>query len=276
MTGYREANAFFSLNPVHGASRCGGLSHWNLKRVAQVVMSVDSHHRKQFCRLIKQCFPNTQFVITTHDQVWARQMRSEGVVDSKSVVAFHTWTVDTGPVLDEVTEVWDLIRNDLEKNDVPAAAARLRRHLEYVAAELADELGARVPFRGDGAYDMGDLLGAVIGRQGDLLKSAAKAARSWNHADDLAKVEEMQSSRKRICDGWNGEQWAINKAVHYNDWANFSREEFNSLVEVIKNLLNQFRCNKTGCDSWLTLTPKKDPLDLRCACGSLRLNLKEK
>jgi wobble nucleotide-excising tRNase len=92
-----------------------------------VVMSVDSQHRKQFCKLLKAKFPNTQFRITTHDQVWARQLRTEGVVGAKSAVAFHTWTVETGPVLDEVAEVWDKIDADLAKNEVPTAAARLRR-----------------------------------------------------------------------------------------------------------------------------------------------------
>ncbi len=94
-----------------------------------VVMSVDSQHRKQFCKLLKERFPQTQFIITTHDQVWARQIRSEGLIGAKAAVAFHHWTVETGPVLDEVAEVWDQIDKDLAKNDVPAAASRLRRHL---------------------------------------------------------------------------------------------------------------------------------------------------
>ena len=69
-------------------------SQFKLAVLDDVVMSVDSQHRKRFCKLLKTHFPQTQFVITTHDQVWAKQMRTEGVVDSKSSVAFHTWTVD--------------------------------------------------------------------------------------------------------------------------------------------------------------------------------------
>ncbi|MCH7685348.1 MAG: acyltransferase domain-containing protein [Planctomycetes bacterium] len=66
------------------------------------------------------------------------------------------------------------------------ASGRLRRHMEYVAGELADQLGAKPPYRGDFSYDLGDLLPAVIGRHGELLKLAAKAANSWN--DDVAKA----------------------------------------------------------------------------------------
>jgi len=41
-----------------------------------VVMSVDHGHRKQFCTLLKTHFPDTQFIITTHDNVWAKQMQT--------------------------------------------------------------------------------------------------------------------------------------------------------------------------------------------------------
>lgn len=240
-----------------------------------VVMSVDSQHRKQFCKLLKTKFPSTQFVITTHDQVWARQLRSEGVVSAKSAVAFHTWTVETGPILDEVAEVWDKIDADLAKNEVPTAAGRLRRHLEYVAADLADELGAMVCFRADGGYDMGQLLGAVIGRQGELLKSAAKAAKSWDDQEQLKRVEALQKARSEIMATSSVEQWAINKAVHYNEWADLSKNDFKPVVTAFKQLLQQFRCDKPKCDSWLSLTPKALPVELRCACGAFHLNLKE-
>lgn len=241
-----------------------------------VVMSVDSQHRKQFCKLLKTKFPNTQFIVTTHDQVWARQLRSEGVVGAKSSVEFHTWTVETGPVLDEVAEVWDKIDGDLAKNDVPAAAGRLRRHLEYVANDLADELGAKVSYRADGGYDMGELLSAVIGRQGELLKSALKAAKSWDDKEQIAKIDALQKERTEILAAKEGEQWVINKAIHYNEWAELSRNDFKPVVTVFKQLLQQFRCEKLKCDSWLSITPRNDPVELRCACGTFHLNLKEK
>jgi hypothetical protein len=51
-----------------------------------VVMSVDSGHRYQFCKLLKSEFPDTQFVITTHDRLWAEQMKSAGLVTGKTSV----------------------------------------------------------------------------------------------------------------------------------------------------------------------------------------------
>jgi energy-coupling factor transporter ATP-binding protein EcfA2 len=152
-----------------------------------VVMSIDQGHRKQFCTLLKTRFPDTQFIITTHDKVWAKQMQTEGLVDSNGGIVFHSWSVQTGPIFEQLADVWNQIDQDLAKNDVSSAAARLRRHLEYISADLADLLGAKPAFHGDFSYDLGDLLPAVIGRQGELLKLAAKSAHDWN--DDVAKTK---------------------------------------------------------------------------------------
>ena len=67
----------------------------------------------------------------------------------------------------------------------------------------------------------------------------------------------------------------LNKAVHYNEWANFSRSEFKAVVDAFKALLLEFRCSKPECDSWLYVTPRKgDPEVLRCRCMSVNFNLK--
>jgi hypothetical protein len=133
-----------------------------------VVMSVDSGHRYQFCKLLKTQFPDTQFVITTHDRLWAAQMKSAGLVTGKTSVAFHSWTIDTGPLVETNQETWDEIAAALAKGKVEVAAAALRHHLEYVSRLLADQLGAAMPFRADANYELGDLLPAVLSRMKEL------------------------------------------------------------------------------------------------------------
>ena len=195
---------------------------------------------------------------------------------TKSGVAFHSWSVQTGPIFEQVSEVWDQLEADLAKNDVETAASRLRRHLEYIAGELADQLGAKPVYRRDFSYDLGDLLPALIGRQGELLKLAA-AGNDWKDDDLRAKVEAMKITRTATLTTFGGEQWVINKAVHYNGWASFSRSEFRAVVEAFKALLLPFRCPKAECDSWLYVTPRKgDEEALRCHCMGINLNLKPK
>src|SRR5262249_46665503 len=42
-----------------------------------VLMSVDTGHRREVCTLLRTEFPKTQFVLTTHDQIWLQYMRTQ-------------------------------------------------------------------------------------------------------------------------------------------------------------------------------------------------------
>ena len=252
-------------------------SRFNFAVLDDVVMSVDQAHRKEFCRLLKTRFPATQFIITTHDRVWAKQMQTEGLVESKGGVAFHSWSVQTGPIVEEAADVWDRIEADVEKGEIDVAAGRLRRHMEYVSGELADGLGAKPRYRGDFAHDLGDLLSAVIGRHGELLKRAATAAKNWKNEDAQVAVEALKQARAEAVARYGGEVWVVNKAVHWNEWANLSKAEFQDVVKAFRSLLEQLECTNEECHSRLYVTPRKGEEEtLRCLCGSVSVNLRMK
>ena len=239
-----------------------------------VVMSVDAAHRYQFCRLLKHHFPDTQFVITTHDRLWAEQMKSAGLVTGSTSLSFYGWTVDTGPLVESNSEIWDEISTALDKGKVEVAAAALRRHLEYASRHLADLLGASLPFRADGSYELGDLLPGVLRRLRELYGKAADAAQSFGNAE-ARQIATQQKEVLSTCNGaTNVEQWAVNKAVHYNEWANFGKRDFQPVVAAFKELLECFRCK--SCDSWLHVTPRSTPETLRCSCNRVSFNLKSK
>lgn len=80
--------------------------------------------------------------------------------------------------------------------------------------------------------------------QGELLKLAMKAAKSWVDQEQIAKVEVLQKARAEILVESNGEQWVINKAIHYNEWADLSKNDFKPVVTAFRKLLEQFRCDK--------------------------------
>ena len=71
------------------------------------------------------------------------------------------------------------------------------------------------------------------------------------------------------------EQWAINPAVHYNEWENFSKEDFMPVVKAYKELLSIMRCEK--CETWLYVSPSRgDAESFRCSCAQINFNLKSK
>jgi hypothetical protein len=239
-----------------------------------VVMSVDSGHRYQFCKLLKTHFPATQFIITTHDRLWAEQMKSAGLVTAKTSLAFHSWTVDTGPLVESNEEIWDEIAAALAKGKVEPAAAGLRHHLEYASRQLANDLGATPVFHADGNYELGELLPSVLGRMRSLCGKAADAAQSWGNT----AAKDAATARKKVLSESNAassvEQWAVNRAVHYNEWANFGKKDFEPVIAAFKELLECFRC--VDCQSWLYVTPRASPEALRCSCSAINMNLKPK
>lgn len=249
-------------------------NRFTLALLDDVVMSVDAGHRYQFCKLLKTHFPNTQFIITTHDRLWAEQMKSAGLVTAKTSIAFHGWTIDTGPLVESNVEIWDEITAALAKGKVEVAAAALRHHLEYVSRFLADQLGATPQFRADGNYELGELLPSVLARMKSLYGKAADAAQSWGNNDEKESVAKRKASLSTAAGAKNVEEWAVNKAVHYNEWANFGRKDFEPVVAAFKELLGCFRCET--CESWLHVTPRGSPESLRCACNAINLNLKSK
>jgi ABC-type transport system involved in cytochrome c biogenesis ATPase subunit len=239
-----------------------------------VVMSVDTGHRYQFCKLLKTHFPDTQFIITTHDRVWAEQMKSAGLVTGKKCLAFHSWTIDTGPLVESTEEIWVEIDASLAKGNVEDAASALRHHIEYISRLLADQLGAPIPFRADGNYELGDLLPNALGRMKDLYGKATDAAQSWGNAAAKEAAANRKTTLSHASAVANVEQWAVNKALHYNEWANFGKKDFEPVVAAFKDLLGCFRCE--ACDSWLYVTSRTNPEAMRCHCNAINLNMKPK
>ena len=236
-----------------------------------VVMSVDAGHRYEFCKLLKTKFPDTQFIITTHDRLWAEQMKSAGLVNSKTSVAFHSWTVETGPLVESSAEIWEDISASLAKGKVETAAASLRRHVEYSARVLADQIGAAPTFRADNNYDLGDLLPPVIGRMKKLYGKAADAAQSWGNTTAKELIAKKKTHFSSCALARDEEQWAVNKAVHFNEWANFGKKDFEPVVQAFKELLDCFRCD--DCKAWIYLSPPRGNLEsLRCPCNGINLN----
>lgn len=240
-----------------------------------VVMSVDAEHRRQICHLLATSFPHRQFLITTHDKTWANQLKSEGVVTPRTIMEFYNWHIETGPLVNYEVDMWKQIEEDLQKNDVPSAAGKLRRGAEEFFGMVCDALQAQVTYKLNGRWELGNFLDAAMGEYSDLLKQAKDAAQSRGNAELFDLLQELDSTRKQIYKRSNAEQWAVNANVHYNNWANFSPNDFRPVVEAFQELYALFVCNE--CGGMLRLaTMGITPVTLRCNCGKVDWNLKKK
>ncbi len=240
-----------------------------------VMMSVDSDHRKQACRLLANFSPDRQFLITTHDKTWANQLKSEGVVNSQGLIEFYNWNVDTGPQVNYEVDFWERIEEDLQKNDVSAAAARLRRGSEQFFSMACDSLQAQITYKINGRWQLGDFLPAAISRYKSLLKQAKIAAQTWGDMESFEMLQELENEAPQIIKRSNAEQWAVNSSVHYNNWANLSEEDFRPVVEAFQHLCDLFLCGSCGGMLQLAMT-EMTPVDVRCNCGKVFLEFNKK
>jgi hypothetical protein len=235
-------------------------------------MSVDAGHRREVCALLKSEFSNTQFIITTHDPIWLKHMRAEGLIPGKAAVQFRGWSVDHGPALWDDRDVWEEIDECLQQNDVRSAASLLRHYLEYVSAELCHRLRAPVEFHGDARYQLGELLPAAVSHMRRLFRKAKDAANSWKQQDVVERVGILDAEFSKLLGASNVEQWQINTAVHYNAWDSLTKEDFQPVVRAFRNLLNQFRC--PDCQENLRVSPTRGTAEtIRCECGGMNINL---
>ena len=239
-----------------------------------VVMSVDIGHRKRLCRVLKEGFPDTQFIITTHERVWAHQLRSEGVVQPQGLVQFCGCSIDTGPRLND-PDVWTRIDECLEQDDVRGAAAYLRGAMEEFFAGLCEDLQAKVVYHSTAQYTLGDLLPAAWSAYSKLLKVAKAAAQSWSDEPAFERLQELHSVAAQCYAATGAEQWAVNKAIHFDSWYALGKEDFRDVVRSMQNMCEQFICTKCGGLIHLALKDR-NPVAIRCSCQNISLNLEAK
>jgi recombinational DNA repair ATPase RecF len=240
-----------------------------------VLMSVDSGHRREVCALLKKEFPNTQFVMTTHDKIWLRHMKAEGLTASKSAVEFRNWTVDQGPSRWDDRDVWKEIDDALNNNDVRTGAGILRNYLEFVSAELCHRLRAPVAFRGDAQYQLGELLLAAVIQLRSLFTKGKDAANSWNQQPIVTELKARDTEFMALMTQSKYEEWQINTAIHFNGWDNLGKGDFKPVVQAFEKLIAFFYCK--DCNEPLRASPEREDMEsLRCGCGRTSINLKKK
>lgn len=237
-----------------------------------VLMSVDAGHRREVCALLKKEFPDTQFILTTHDPIWLRHMRTQGLITNKAGMQFKKWDVNSGPTLWDDRDVWAEIADYLKANDVRSAAALLREYLEYSSTELCDALKAPVEYRADAHHQLGELLPPAISRLRKLYTKAKDAANSWGYKELVEQISTRAEAFNTLAAASNVEQWQVNVSVHYNSWANLTKQDFAPVVKAFEELLAGFRCS--DCTEYLWVSPERETAtSLRCTCGKININL---
>src|SRR3546814_2915623 len=82
---------------------------------------------------------------------------------------------------------------------------------------------------------LGDTLPAATSALGTAFKSAKAAANSWGQADVVAAISLLEVPFAASKATTNVEQWQMNKAVHYNAWADLEKGDFLPVVTAFRS-----------------------------------------
>jgi hypothetical protein len=201
-------------------------------------------------------------------------MKSAGLISSSASVLFKKWDVDNGPSIWNDRNIWVEIEDRTNQGDVREAASLLRHYLEYISTEICHRIRAKVEFRGDGQFQLGDLLPSATSHFKKILDEGEKVALSWGKVTESEAIKSMREKFETLVRESQLEQWQINSAIHYNSWANLQPNDFRAVYKSFQSLINTFFCSYPNCGSLLTIVPERGEKEcLKCACASTNINL---
>lgn len=240
-----------------------------------VIMAIDVEHRKRFCELIKEKFSDYQFIITTHDFVWASQLQNAGVVNKKNMIKFINWDIETGPLVTETEDVFKKIQEFIDHDDIPTAAAILRREYEMRMNILADYMGTEVKYRMDNRYGLYDFMGGVYSRYKSLFGEAINSAQSWGNEERQVEIMERKEDLGEKFNEVNTYIKDVHSQVHYTNWAQLTRHDFQPVFDILRTYLELISCPE--CHGHLLVSRRRDNTKfLDCGCGHIHWNLNRK
>ena len=195
-----------------------------------VLTTIDAGHRLRVARLLAQEFPGYQFVVTTHDHLWAKEL--ERVFSNTRLVLLKRWSMDQG------ADCWEYPLSDWEyyeeqaKNGRPQdAIAGTGRNLEKFLCRMRGNLGLAVPAKPDDLYTIGDLYP-------DFWKWVRQHPIDRPDRPDFP--QELQSLQKELDEVWRLRNWS---GAHFNEWAQtVTPEESLSFLNAVKRLVGAFEC----------------------------------
>lgn len=114
-----------------------------------IVTTVDSAHRQMICKLLFENFREKQFIITTHESLWYKQLTySQQVygVNFKNCKIID-WSVGYGPELKPYNLRWDYIIDKISSGDLACAGNEGRQYLEWILENVVKSIDVKVSMK---------------------------------------------------------------------------------------------------------------------------------
>lgn len=251
---------FFALSEKISNSRL------NLILLDDVVMSIDIDHRKNFCKLLKEQFPQKQFIITTHDYIWRKELETQGVVAKNNIIYFKSWNIEHGPYVEIGSNIWETIDSHLTKGEKGEAIGLMRYYMEEFFSEICAKYKLKVPYSTSGRWSLEEVLSPVNTYYRQAIKRAKDSAISFKKPTD--RIEAYEQLYNDAYDKLQVERWTINPSTHFTVWAqSLSIDELKSTCSAVNQFCKKFKY--PNCKSIITINSDINlvPQNICCDCG---------
>jgi DNA-directed RNA polymerase subunit RPC12/RpoP len=195
-----------------------------------VLTTVDAGHRLRVARLLAREFEDYQFIITTHDQLWAKEL--ERAIPNTRLVQLRKWNLEQGVDCQQnILSDWEYYEQQALNGRPQDTIAGAGRNLEKFLSQMRGNLGLKVPAKRDRNYTIGDLYNPFF---------------AWVNKSQLERADrpefaaELEALWKELDEVWRLRNWS---GAHFNEWAaTVTPDEALSFLDAIKRLVTSFEC----------------------------------
>ena len=195
-----------------------------------VLTTVDAGHRLRVARLLAKEFSGYQFIITTHDQLWAKQLQN--ALPNSRLISLKPWSFEQGAgSWGKVLSDWEYYQEQAAKGRPQDAIAGTGRNLEKFLYQMRGNLRLAVPAKPNDDYTIGDLYPSFF----KWVK-----AHQIERADRPTFGQELLALREELEEVWRLRNWA---GAHFNEWAaTVTTDEAIAFIETVRRLVEAFEC----------------------------------
>lgn len=240
----------------------------NIVLLDDVVMSIDIDHRKNFCKILKEEFPNKQFIITTHDYIWRKELENSRVVKKENVIHFKTWDIKHGPYVEVGNNIWASIENHLFNGNKGEAIGLMRYYMEEFFRNICARYRLKVPYSALGQWTLED----VIVPSNAFYKKAYKKAKdsAASYGKDTTNIDKYAKRFDEAFKILQVERWTINPGTHFTEWAQtFSISDLKVLCSAVRTYCESYECPNCGSIINVSHDINGDPQSMFCDCGDV-------
>jgi len=203
----------------------------NLIVLDDIITTVDFSHKYKVALLLIEKFKDFKFLITTHNGLWAQQLKDIAINTKKAkLTEYHIvrWSLLEGPVIYEKKDYEERILKYLETDEPQVAVNTSRQYLEYTMLEFSKKFAVNIKL--SNKYTL------------TPLKQAVKPV-SLKKAEKLKDFDlnEFETLWKDL----NKNFFIVNKLSHYNDDSfyihTFEVKQICEIAIKLCNILNRIR-----------------------------------